>query len=259
MPRPLPPTGRLFALLFNRKNEVEFKLRSAWRLDIPLVRQFLKFGLPSGLQWALEGLAFTVFLIIMGRLTNGDAALASSSIAVTVMMLSVLPSMGVAQAIMTLVGQSMGEKKPEKAEQVTWDGVKISSIYMGCVSLTFIFFPEFYLSWFQNNDNAALWEEVMQVAPRLLTIVGIFTLFDSMYLNISFALKGAGDTRFVSLMALTVPWPLMVVPAFLVRDFAHAETWAWSFTAVYSFVITAILVQRFRTGKWKSMSVIGGK
>lgn len=245
-----------FYLLFTSQHEQQFKLFSQWRLDFPLIRQFLKYGIPSGLQWALEGLAFTVFLIIMGRLDNGEAALASSSIAVTVMMLSVLPSMGVAQAVMTLVGQKLGEKKPQDAEQATWDGVKLSSIYMGSIALSFYLIPEFYLSWFQNQDNAALWAEVSIVVPILLKIVAIFTLFDSIYLNVSFALKGAGDTRFVSLIALTVPWPLMVLPAFLLQDLDNAVTLSWCFAAVYAIAVTSILVYRFRQGKWKLMSVM---
>ena len=243
-------------LLFSQKNQTRFGMRSDWRPDFSLVKRFLKFGLPSGLQWALEGLAFTVFLIIMGRLNNGEAALASSSIAVTVMMLSVLPSMGIAQAVMTLTGQRLGEKNPEKAAEVTWDGVKISSLYMGTVALSFFLLPEFYLSWFKNQDNINLWSQVSTIVPDLLKIVGIFTIMDSMYLNISFALKGAGDTRFVSFVALAVPWPLMVLPAFLVRDFPNAVVWAWAFCAFYCLVITSILVWRFRGGKWKTMSVI---
>lgn len=182
-------------LIFTSAHEKEFKMLSRWRIDFSLIRQFLKFGLPSGLQWALEGLAFTVFLIIMGRLQNGEAALASSSIAVTVMMLSVLPSMGIAQAVMTLVGQRLGEQNPHQAERETWAGVKLSSMYMGFIALTFLLIPEFYLSWFQNKENAQLWAEVSAIAPQLLKIVALFTIFDSMYLNISFALKGAGDTR----------------------------------------------------------------
>lgn len=243
-------------LLFNANNELTYKVKSQRRFNFSLAKQFLKYGIPSGLQWALEGLAFTAFLIIMGRLKNGEAALASSSIAVTVMMLSVLPSMGVAQAVMTLVGQSLGEKNPSKAESTTWDGVKISSIYMCSVALTFYIIPEFYLSWFQNKENIMLWTEVSTVVPMLLKIVGIFTILDSMYLNISFALKGAGDTRFVSFIALTLPWPLMVLPAFLVKNLDNAVTLAWSFAAVYSFAITTILVLRFKDGKWKQMSVI---
>lgn len=243
-------------LIFNTKNESEFKILSHIKLNLGLLRQFLKYGLPSGLQWSLEGLAFTVFLIIMGRLQNGEAALASSSIAVTIMMISVLPAMGVAQAVLTLVGQKLGEKRPDEAEVYTWDGVSISAIYIGIVALSFWFFPEFYLSWFKNEGNVKLWAEVSVLAPKILAIVGIFTIFDSLYLNISFALKGAGDTRFVSIVALIVPWPLMVLPALLVMDLPNAAIISWRFLILYFLVLVAILALRFRQGKWKKMSVI---
>lgn len=243
-------------LMFNHKHEVQFKFRTNWKLDGQLMKQFLKFGLPSGMQWALEGLAFTVFLIVMGRLKNGDAALASSSIAVTVMMLSVLPSMGIAQSVMTLVGQKLGEKKAHEAEMHAWDGMKLSSIYMATIALTFFLFPEFYIAWFKNEENANLWSQVSLLAPKLLAIVAVFTIFDSAYLNLSFALKGAGDTRFVSLVALIVPWPLMVLPAVLVRDMEDAAIIAWAFVILYSITITSLLIWRFRQGKWKSISVI---
>lgn len=243
-------------LVFSEENERQFNIRSQWQLKLDLVKQFLKFGLPSGLQWALEGMAFTVFLIVMGRLQNGEAALASSSIAVTVMMLSVLPSMGIAQAVLTLVGQKLGEKKPEEAATITLDGVKISCIYMTLMGLSFFLIPEFYLSWFKNEENAMLWSQVSVLAPKILGIVAVFTIFDSMYLNISFALKGAGDTKFVSFVALVIPWPLMVLPAFLLKDYENAVVWSWWFVALYSFTITSILFWRFKQGKWKSMSVI---
>lgn len=242
--------------LFKSQNQTLFHIRSDWKLNIPLIRQFLKYGLPSGLQWALEGLAFTVFLIIMGRLPQGEAALAASSIAVTVMMLSVMPSMGVAQAVLTLVGQKLGEKDPNEAERITWDGVKISLLYISLVASSFWLFPGFYLSWFENQSQPELWAQVMVMTPVLLKIVGVFTLSDSMYLNVSFALKGAGDTRFVSLLALTMPWPLMVLPAYLLRNTENAVYWAWGFAALYAFAINCVLYLRFRGGKWRKMSVI---
>lgn len=244
-----------FCLLFNSKNEVAYKVLSNRRFNFHLMKQFLKYGLPSGLQWALEGLAFTVFLIIMGRLENGEAALASSSIAVTVMMLSVLPSMGVAQAVLTLVGQSLGENNTDKAERVTLTGAKIASVYMACAALTFVFFPGFYLSWFHNSGNPTLWLQVTLIAPTLLKIVAAFTVLDSFYLNISFALKGAGDTRFVSLLSLLVPWPLMVLPAYLVKGWNNAVVWAWGFVILYSITITSLLYWRFSQGHWKKMRV----
>ncbi len=243
-------------LIFHPKYETDYKMLSGWRLNSLQIQRFLKFGIPSGLQWAFEGLAFTTFLIIMGNLKNGAAALAGSSIAVTLMMLSVLPAMGVAQAVMTLVGQRLGEKNPDEAGRVTWDGIKISSIYMGAVALSFILIPDFYISWFANKDNATLWAEVSTLTPILLKVVALFTIFDSIYLNVSFALKGAGDTRFVSFIALTVPWPLMVIPTYFIQNYENAVTIAWGFAAVYVIAVALILVHRFQGAKWKSMSVI---
>ena len=243
-------------LIFRRPHQARFRIFTDWQLQPSLMKLFLKFGLPSGMQWALEGLAFTVFLIVMGNTVQGEAALAASSIAVTIMMLSVLPSMGVAQAVMTLVGQHMGEKNSSAAAQTTWDGVCVSLIWMSLAGLSFAVIPEFYASWFKNADNAALWSQVEILVPKILSIVAIFTLFDSAYLNISFALKGAGDTRFVSIAALIVPWPVMVLPAWLFRGHESAVIIAWGFGALYSVVITAILIARFRQGKWRLMSVI---
>lgn len=242
--------------ILTKENDRLYGFFSSLKINIKVMKQFLKYGLPSGLQWSLEGLAFTIFLIVIGRMQNGEAALASSSIAVTVMMLSVLPSMGIAQAVMTIVGQSLGEKNPGKAERATWDGIQVTCVYMITVAATFVLFPQFYLSWFKNEQNLVLWATVSELAPKLLQCVAIFTIFDSIYLNVSFALKGAGDTRFVSLISLTVPWPLMVLPAYLLADSSGAVVTAWRWVIVYSLAITLILFWRFRQGRWKTMSVI---
>ncbi len=243
-------------LLFQSAHERDFRVRSAWRIDLQLLRRFLKYGFPSGLQWAFEGLAFTVFLIIMGHMRDGDAALAASSIGVTVMMLSVLPTMGVAQAVMTLSGQHLGEKKPDEAARVTWDGVQISCLYMLVMAVSFFTIPEFYLNWFKNEQNQALWSQVSVFAAQILKLVAIFTTLDSIYLNVSFALKGAGDTRFVSALALILPWPTFVLPTYLTRAHEHALLLSWAYVALYSLVICSVLIWRFRQGRWRTMSVI---
>ncbi len=243
-------------LIFNQKYETEYAIRSSRGVNFDLLKQFLKYGLPSGMQWALEGLAFTVFLILMGRVPNGESALASSSIAVTIMMLAILPSLGVAQAVLTLVGQKLGEKKPDQAEDYAWDGVKVSALYISLMGLSFYLVPEFYLSWFKNDQNFLLWEQVSKLTPEILKIVAIFVLFDSIYLNISFALKGAGDTRFVSLVALIIPWPFMVLPAYLFMAHENAVIISWRFVILYCLLVAGIIAWRFTQGKWKQMSVI---
>lgn len=243
-------------LVLNSSNEASYGVLSGWRLDGRLLKRFIKFGLPSGMQWALEGLAFTVFLIFIGRMVNGDAALASSGIAVTIMMLAVLPPMGVAQAVSVLVGQHLGDKKPDYAESATWSGLQLALMYILAIGVSFVLFPQFYLSWFHNPTNVALWSEVSTIVPYLLLFIALFTSFDCMNLIFSFALKGAGDTRFVTLVALLIPWPLMILPTYVLKDADGAVYWAWAAASLFIITQAFVFLVRFMGGKWKQMSVI---
>ena len=243
-------------LIFRKTNETEYKMRSGWRMDMDLMKRFIQYGVPSGLQWALEGLAFTVFLIFIGRMSNGDAALASSGIVVTVMMLAILPPLGVAQAVSVLVGQHLGEKKPELAASSAWSGLQVALMYIVTMGVSFLLFPKFYLSWFHNPNDEVLWNQVSIIVPYLLMYVALFTSFDSMNLIFSFALKGAGDTKFVTLVALVLPWPLMVIPAWFVKDWEGAVYWAWGAASLFIVVQALVFWRRFVGGKWKKMSVI---
>lgn len=242
-------------LMFTHRDENNYAMKQ-WRLDGDLLKRFIRFGVPSGLQWALEGLAFTVFLIFIGRMPEGSAGLAASSIVVTIMMLAVLPPMGIAQANSVLLGQYLGEKTPQRAEATTWSALQIAWIYIFSVGVSFAIFPEFYLNWFHNAENAPLWEQVSVMVPILLIFVAFFTTFDSMNLVFSFALKGAGDTKFVSLVALLLPWPLMIAPTIYFHDHKQGVYLAWAAASVFITFQAMVFFKRFLGGKWKSMSVI---
>ena len=61
---------------------------------------------------------------------------------------------------MVLVGQHLGNKRPDLAEEASWSGVQVSAMYIMTVGVTFLLIPGFYLSWFKNQDNITLWETV---------------------------------------------------------------------------------------------------
>ena len=80
---------------------------------------------------------------MIGGYTKGDAALASSSIAVTVLMLSILPALGIAQAVSIRLGQHLGENRPDLAEQTSWTGLEMSLALMLSFGISFLLFPGF--------------------------------------------------------------------------------------------------------------------
>jgi MATE family multidrug resistance protein len=244
--------------LFTRPRGEMWNLFEGWAWNSEFFVRYLKYGVPSGMQWALEGLSFAVFLILIGQLPNGDAALTASSIASTIFLLAALPPIGIGQAVSALVGDHLGHNKPRRAVRDTWAGFQMAFLYILIMCSTFVLVPDFYLGWFENTEDPKAWAAVAALVPTLLIFVAVFCLFDNLNYVVGFALKGAGDTRYVFLVALIVPWPLMVLPTWLVRDMPQGLFWAWFAATIYVIVQDSLYLIRFLGGKWQSMRVTQG-
>lgn len=247
------------ALLFRPKYRAEFATLSGWRFEGELFRRLMRFGFPSGMQWALDALAFTLFLVLIGRL--GDAELGATTLAVTLNLLAFLPTMGIGQAVMVLVGQRLGQDRPDLAERATWTGFKLAWGFMTAVALLYVLTPGLLLELFHNADpqphtSGFQWDQVATIVPLLLRFVAVYCLFDSVNLVFSFALRGAGDTRFVTAVALALSWPMMVIPTWACWKFGWGIYWAWASASAYIIALAFIFLFRFRQGKWKAMRVI---
>ncbi|VTR97734.1 MATE family efflux transporter [Tuwongella immobilis] len=225
------------------------------RFDPKLFRRLLRFGMPSGFQWMLDITAFTVFMAIIGWF--GEIELAASSIAFTINMTAFLPMMGVGQAVAVMVGQRLGQDRPDLAERSTLTSFKMAWGYMASIAILYITVPSLFIMLFESTENQEKFDQVAPLIRTLLIFIAIYSLFDSMGLIFSFALRGAGDTRFVTLVSLVLSWPMMVVPTYyLAYQERWGLNWAWGFASLYIITLALIFLFRFRTGRWKSMRVI---
>jgi MATE family multidrug resistance protein len=239
-------------LVFRPRFWEAYETLRGWRVDPELFGRLLRFGLPNGLQWMLDGLAFTVFLMIVGRL--GGVELTATNIAISINFVAILPMLGMGQAVEVLVGQRLGQDRPDLAERSTWTSFRLAFAYMACVAILYACTPQVFLYFFQNGDEK--WPLVVRMVTVVLRFVAVYCLFDSMNLIFSFALRGAGDTRFVTAMALAMAWPIMVLPTIAAWYFEWGLYWAWTFASAYIIALGLTYLGRFRHGKWKSMRVI---
>lgn len=246
--------GIALLLIFRKEFRAEFAMFTGWRFEGRLFRRMLRFGLPSGLQWMMEGLAFNFVMILIGRL--GAAQLSASSIAFSLNLVAFLPTIGIGQAVSVLVGQRLGENRPDLAERSTWNGFILAWTFMALVGLSFVLLPGVYLSLFQSPAGDEGWAEVAVLVPILLRFVALYCLFDSMNAVFSFALKGAGDIRFVTVASIALAWPIMVLPAWLAAQYDFGLYWAWGGVSAYVICLGFTFLLRFHRGKWKSMRVI---
>jgi MATE family multidrug resistance protein len=244
------------ALFLRPRFRAEFHAPAGWRLDLSLFRRLLRFGLPSGGQVGLEVLAFALFTALVGRM--GKAELSASGVAFTLNIITVLPTLGIGQAVAVLVGHRLGEDCPELAERSTWTGFKLTWAYMVVMAGLYVAVPDLMASAFCPDGEAGAtdWQPVAALVPLLLRFIAVYSLFDGMNLIFSSALKGAGDTRFVTAVMLVLPWSIMVVPTWLADRYGWGILWAWAFASAYIIALALVFLARFRGGRWKAMRVI---
>lgn len=242
------------ALMLRPRYRQEFNTLHGWRPEAELFRRLMKYGGPAGTQAFLDVLVFHVFTQLVGRL--GEAAAGATTITIRLNMVAFMPMLGMGQAVCILVGQRLGADRPDLAERSAYTGLRWVFGYMCCVAAMYVLIPEWLVSIFESGRDPASFAAVAAMVPALLACAALYSLADAVNVTFSFALRGAGDTRFVTLLTFALGWPIMVVPTFLSVRAGHSILWAWIYATAYILAIAVCFAWRFRSGKWKSMRVI---
>ncbi|MFL5330412.1 MAG: MATE family efflux transporter [Gemmataceae bacterium] len=239
-----------FTLLLRRRYRLECATDRLWQFDLALFRRLLLFGLPNGLFIAIETAAFSAFILIVGRM--GQAELAASNMAFTLNMVAFLPTIGIGQAVEVLVGRHLGENRSDLAANRTWIGFGLGWTFMVCFAAVIVFVPDIALAPFATTEN----QSELSITRVILRFIAFYSLFDSANVIFSNALRGAGDTKFVTKVMSALPWLGMVLPSALVLRYGYGLYWAWAAATFYICFLALIFFARFRHGAWKSMRVI---
>src|SRR5208337_1917663 len=116
-------TGRSIGVLYQfyrlmRGTERFRILKSQIRLQFDVLLRLMRVSLTGILQFAIAHTSWIGLVRIVSIF--GSAALAGYTIAIRIVVFVILPSWGLSNAAATLVGQNLGAKKPERAEQAVW-------------------------------------------------------------------------------------------------------------------------------------------
>jgi len=244
-----------FGLMLRQSYRREYATLRGWKPDAELLRRLLRFGGPNGLNFMLDILSFSLFVLLVGRI--GTVELAATNLAFNINSLAFMPLIGGGIAVSTMVGQRLGQNRPEAAEYCTWTGFHLALFYMGGMSLAYILLPDLFLFPFGLRSQGAEFEAARDLAMTLLRIVGIYCVFDAMYMSFTAALKGAGDTRFIMFVSVALGWALLVIPSWVALVWFQAHLYVlWGLMCFYIIVMGVTFYFRFRAGQWKRMRVI---
>ena len=203
----------------------------------------------GGIAQFLIGTSSWVFLMrIMSEF--GSEVLAGYTIAIRVIMFTLMPSWGMSNAAATLVGQNLGAQQPERAQKSVWITGKYNAYFMAAVSLVYLIFATQIVAAFNSTPS------VVESGALCLRIIAAGYIFYAYGMVVSNAFNGSGDTQTPTKINLIAFWLYQLPLAYLL-----AIVLGWGAKGVFIAITTAevllavIAIVWFKKGNWKSVQV----
>ena len=235
----LKPDRYLFLGYGSRESRrVDKKTTSAlWRVSsASLVEQlFLRIG-------------FMTYAILMARL--GTIAFAAHQIGMNILSLSFAVGNGISIAVVALVGQSLGEGRPDMARLYGHLCQKLGLLFSVTMALVYtIFGKAIYAAFSSDSRILGYWERIM----ALLSLIVVLQVSQVIF---SGCLRGSGDTRSVAMVALvSVAFIRPFCGWLFTYPLALGLMGGWMGLLLDQFMRFLLTFFRFRGGKWLTIKL----
>jgi Na+-driven multidrug efflux pump len=176
----------------------------------------------------------------------GAAALAGYTIALRIIIVAILPSWGMTNAVATLVGQNLGAGKPDRAERSVCITGLYNMAFLVLVAGVFIIWPEALVGIFTSDP------EVLALGSTCLRVVSYGYAFYAWGMVMVQAFNGAGDTVTPTWINLGCYWLFQIPLALILANVLGMGPLGvfWAITIAES-VVAVVGIVMFRRGGWK--------
>ena len=219
-----------------------------WHINPKIIFKLVKLSAGVTAQFII-GSASWIFLMRIISIF-GNNALAGYTIAIRVVIFTLLPAWGFSNAAATMVGQNLGANQPERAEKAVWRTGFFNMIFMGIVMIIFFLFGDNIASFFTNE------KEVVDHASKCLSIFAIGYLFYAFGMVLVQSFNGAGDTKTPTMMNLFIYWVLQIPLAYTLAIYlGFGAEGAYYSIVISESAFSVIGYFLFKKGKWKTIKV----
>jgi len=218
------------------------------RLRLDVLWRLVRVSITGILQFAIAHTSWIALVRIISSF--GASALAGYTVAIRILIFIILPSWGLSNAAATLVGQNLGAKRPDRAEQSVWRTGLYNVIFLGSIGVFFIFFATPAVSLF-IHDPAVV--PIAATALRILSCGNIGYAYAMVMLQ---AFNGAGDTITPTIVNFFGFWMFQIPLAWWLSYRAGMQEHGVFLAIVLSECsIAAASMLLFRRGRWKQQRI----
>jgi putative MATE family efflux protein len=247
-------------------------LGEQWRIQRPHLdwsKRILRIAAPAALMGILRVFALTAYTLVLKIVPNGSVAIAAMGVSFSIEAIMFMPSFGLSTATAALVGQSLGMKKPDRAEKLAWIAAHHAGLVTAILALPiFIFAPT--ISHLLVGDK----KDVIDQAAMLLRMLCSSEVGFAYAMVMLGAMQGAGDTVKPFWITLITMW-LLRLPMCVLFSLASGQvltsvgarviaipfglamgaTGTWLAIAITQGTQGIMSVIAFRQGTWKQAKV----
>jgi putative MATE family efflux protein len=223
-------------------------LRSQIHTHWPTIMKIARTSL-GGIGQMIVGMTSWIFIMrIIAEF--GSQAVAGATIALRIMMFTMMPAWGMSNAVATLVGQNLGAQKPDRAERSVWVTGFWNMLFLASVAIIYFLFSARLVAIF--TDDAG----VIVVGAEWLTIVSYSYFVYGWWMVSVQAFNGAGDTKTPTKINVVFFW-LIQIPL----SYVMAKTLEMGYSGVFWAIFiseTAVglfTLWLFKRGRWKNVQV----
>lgn len=242
--------GVCYQLYFLFSGNSILKMQLSYLKPVPKqIVSLLKISGPGILQFVIASCSW-IFLAQLVATTGGDIGSAGYQTALRLLMFFMLPAWGLSNAASTLVGQNLGARQIQRAEDSVIQTAKYNVVFMLFITLFSLAGAHIFASFFTNDP------EVQKVAVRAIQIMSIGYVFYGIGMVMINAFNGAGDTWTPTWINLFGFWLFQIPLAYLLaRHLGMGPDGVFIAIPVTETAITIAAYILFKRGRWKKVNV----
>jgi MATE family multidrug resistance protein len=235
-----------------------------WRPRLSVIRAQLVVGLPIGIMYGADVLGLALSQMMIAQ--TGAVGAAATQIVIALTSLAYMPTIGIALAGTTLVGQSIGAGSRDWANRMGNVIVMLCVGLMACIAVGLLVGGPWVLPIFLGAGDANA-DDVIALGLVLLWPAAAYQVFDGLYCGAGFCLRGAGDTRVPAAVALVLSW-FFFVPLAHTLIFAPGQGWVdglpqfglgakggWLALMTYVILLGLTMLWRWKQGAWRRVNL----
>lgn len=218
------------------------------RINWPVIKKIVRTSLGGVGQMIIAMVSWVFIIRIIAD--YGSEAVAGTTIALRIMMFTMMPAWGMSNAAATLVGQNLGAKMPYRAERSVWITGFWNMLFLIAVSFIFFFYSEELVSIFTDDSK------VISIGGEWMKIISYSYFVYGWWMVAIQAFNGAGDTVTPTKINFFFFWVLEIPLAYFM-----SKTLGLEHTGIFWAIFIAetsvglFTLWLFTKGKWKKVEV----